>query len=64
MDKQKSLRSRMLGMEIGDTIEVCVDCYGYTTVRTYAATLGYATMRRYSTHLDRDSRNYQITRTL
>ena len=62
-ENKKSLRDRFREMEIGETTEVCIGCYGYTTVRTYASELGFMLGRRYSVHLDRESRNYQITRT-
>ena len=52
-----------MAMDLGDVIRICADCYGYTTVRTYATTLGFAMNRNYTTHLDRDAREYVVRRT-
>lgn len=63
-EKKQSLRNRFLAMNLGDVIRICADCYGYTTVRTYATTLGFATSRTFKTHLDRDNREYVVRRIL
>ncbi len=58
----KSFRQRILDLEIGGRIIIPVDEVGYTTIRSYASDLGFAYQRRYSTHRDRESRTYTITR--
>lgn len=58
----KSFRQRILDLEIGGRIIIPVDEVGYTTIRSYASDLGFAYQRRYSTHRDRVTRTYTITR--
>lgn len=58
----KSFRQRILDLEIGGQIVIPVDKVGYTTIRSYASDLGFAYERRYSTHRDRATRTYTITR--
>lgn len=58
----KSFRQRILDLEIGGRIIIPVDEVGYTTIRSYASDLGFAYKRRYSTHRDRATRTYTITR--
>ena len=57
-----SLRSKIIGMEPGETLTVPVGAYGYTTLRSYASELGYLYFRKYSTSLDKEARLYSITR--
>ena len=62
MDKNTSLRARVLAMEVGEEITVPVTEYGYTTIRGYASDLGFAANRKYSTRRNRESRTYTIIR--
>ena len=57
-----SLRQRVLAMEIGDAITIPVVEHSYTTIRSYASDLGFATNRRYSTIRNREERSYTIIR--
>lgn len=52
----------MISMEVGESLVVPVTKVGYTTVRSYSSDLGFAFDRRYSTHRDRETRTYTITR--
>ena len=62
MDKNTSLRARVLAMEVGEEITIPVSEYGYTTIRGYASDLGFAANRKYSTRRNRESRTYTIIR--
>lgn len=62
MINSTSLRSKIVGMEVGETIVVPVSEYGYTTIRSYASDLGFAHDRRYTTHRNRQDRTYTIKR--
>ena len=62
MDKNTSLRARVLAMEVGEEITIPVCEYGYTTIRGYASDLGFASNRKYSTRRNRESRTYTIIR--
>lgn len=57
-----SLRSRMSGMAVGETLVVPLGTYSWTTVRSYASDLGWVLERKYSVHRDRDARTYNVTR--
>ena len=57
-----SFRQRILNMAMGESIVIPVDEIGYTTIRTYASDLGFAFMRKYTTHRNRRERTYTITR--
>lgn len=57
-----SLRQRVLEMKIGDRIIVPVKEHAYTTIRSYASDLGFATGRSYSTKRNREERTYTIIR--
>lgn len=58
----KSLRSRVLDMKVGERIVVSVQEHSYTTIRSYASDLGFATGRSYSTSRNKEERTYTITR--
>ena len=60
--ENKSLRQRILEMEIGDEMVIPVTEVGYTTIRSYSSDLGFAYQRKYSTHRNREERTYTITR--
>lgn len=47
---------------VGEEITIPVREYAYTTIRSYASDLGFATGRRYSTRRNREERTYTITR--
>ena len=57
-----SFRQRVLGLEVGETITIPVSEYAYTTIRSYASDLGFATGRSYSTKRNREERTYTIIR--
>ena len=57
-----SLRQRVLEMKIGERIVVPVKEHSYTTIRSYASDLGFATGRTYSTCRNREERTYTIIR--
>lgn len=63
MTRNTSLRSRVLAMEVGDTLTISLDDYGYTTIRSYAYELGLCAERTFTTHRDREARTYTIERT-
>lgn len=58
----KSLRQRVLEMRVGDSITIPVAEHSYTTIRSYASDLGFATGRSYSTRRNREERTYSIIR--
>ena len=58
----KSLRQRVLEMRVGDSITIPVVEHSYTTIRSYASDLGFATGRSYSTRRNREERTYSIIR--
>lgn len=58
----KSLRQRVLEMGVGDKITIPVSENSYTTIRSYASDLGFATNRSYSTKRNREGRTYTIIR--
>lgn len=57
-----SLRSRILKMEVGETLTIPIVENGYTTIRGYASDLGFAYKRVYSTSRNREERTYTIIR--
>ena len=59
---KKSLRQSVLDMEVGETITLPVMEHSYTTIRSYASDLGFATGRSYSTKRNREERTYTIIR--
>ena len=60
--ENRSFRSRIINMEMGESITIPVEEVGYTTIRGYASDLGFAYKRKYSTHRNREERTYTITR--
>lgn len=60
--KIKSFRQRVLEMKVGEAITIPVQEHSYTTIRSYASDLGFATGRKYSTKRNREARTYTITR--
>lgn len=59
---KKSLRQRVLELKVGETIVVPVAEHSYTTIRSYASDLGFATGHSYSTSRNREARTYTIIR--
>lgn len=59
---QTPLLSRVRTMEVGDKIVVPVDAYAYGTVRRYTTDMSFALDRKFTSHLDRATRTYTITR--
>jgi hypothetical protein len=62
MSTNKSLRASILEMGIGESLSISLDSYGYTTIRSYASELGFATGRTYRTRRNREDRTQTITR--
>lgn len=58
----KSFRQRIIDLQVGESLTIPVSEVGYTTIRGYASDLGFAYERIYSTHRDRATRTYTITR--
>lgn len=58
----KSLRQRVLEMAVGEKITISVVEHSYTTIRSYASDLGFATGRSFSTRRNREARTYTIIR--
>lgn len=54
----------MIEMQQGARLLVPVGEYSHTTVRGYASALGFDLERKYVVHLDRETRTYEITRTI
>ena len=52
----------MIEMQQGSRLLVPVGQYSHTTVRGYASALGFDLERKYTVHLDRETRTYEITR--
>lgn len=63
MAKRQSLRARILALRVGEFVVVPSSDYGYGTVRGYAYELGLCWGRRFSTHLDGESKTYTVFRT-
>ena len=61
--EKTSFRQRILNMEMGESITIPIEEVGYTTIRSYASDLGFAYLRKYTTHRNRVDRTYTITRT-
>lgn len=49
-------------MEVGEKLTVPLSQYGYTTIRSYASDLSFATGRRYVARRNKEARAYTITR--
>lgn len=58
----KSFRQQILDMKVGEKITIPVEEKSYTTIRSYASDLGFATERKYSTRRNREERTYTIIR--
>ena len=62
MSTNKSLRASILDLAVNEEITIPLNLYGYTTIRSYASELGFATERKYKTKRNREERTYTITR--
>lgn len=62
MLQKQSLRASVLEMEVNDSLTISLEEYGYTTIRSYASELGFATGRVYRTKRNRAERTQTITR--
>ena len=49
-------------MAVGETLGLATSAISYATVRHYASLLGLEMARRYSVHLNREKRTYEVTR--
>ena len=58
----KSFRKRIIDLQVGESLTIPVSEVGYTTIRGYSSDLGFVYERIYSTHRDRATRTYTITR--
>ena len=52
----------MIDLQVGQSITIPLDRYGYTTIRSYASDLGFAFNRKYTTSRNKAERSYTITR--
>lgn len=57
-----SLRAKIIGMKVGESLTVPVSEYGYTTFRSYVSELGFAYQRKYSATKNREKRTYTVIR--
>lgn len=57
-----NLRGSMLALEPGNSLEVSIADFAYTTVRSYVVELGWQFERRYTCHRNREARTYTVTR--
>ena len=57
-----SFRQRVIDMAVGETITIPVANVKYSTLRCYAYEVGLSENRRYSTHRDKATQTYAITR--
>jgi len=62
MCKNKSLRASILDLAVNEELTIPITLYGYTTIRSYASDLGFATERKFKTKRNREDRTYTITR--
>ena len=58
----KSLRASILDLAVNEELTIPITLYGYTTIRSYASGLGFATERKFKTERNREDRTYTITR--
>jgi len=58
----KSLRASILDLAVNEELTIPITLYGYTTIRSYASDLGFATERKFKTKRNREDRTYTITR--
>lgn len=57
-----NLRGSMLALEPGNSLEVSIADFAYTTVRSYVVELGWQFERRYTCRRNREARTYTVTR--
>ena len=62
MSTNKSLRASILDLAVNEELTIPITLYGYTTIRSYASDLGFATERKFTTRRNRENRTYTITR--
>ena len=62
METNNSLRAQVIDLQVGQSITLPLDRYGYTTIRSYASDLGFAFNRKYTTSRNKAERSYTITR--
>jgi hypothetical protein len=62
MSTNKSLRASILDLAVNEELTIPITLYGYTTIRSYASDLGFATERKFKTKRNREDRTYTITR--
>lgn len=62
MDTHTPLLTQVRTMNIGDKLIVPVDAYAYGTVRRYVTDMSFTLDRKFTSHLDRATRTYIITR--
>lgn len=59
---ENSIRSRVVNLQIGESLTIQADEIRPATLRGYACDLGFALERVFTTHIDRKNRQYTISR--
>ena len=62
MSTNKSLSASILDLAVNEELTIPITLYGYTTIRSYASDLGFATERKFRTKRNREDRTYTVTR--
>jgi len=57
-----SVRATISNMAVGETLGLAFDAVAFSTVRGYATFLSQELGRKYSVHLNRNNRTYEVTR--
>lgn len=60
--QKASVRATIAQMGVGETIGLACDIVSSNTVRGYAVTLGVELQRKYTVHLNRANRTFEVTR--
>ena len=60
--QQVSVRATLIQMRVGQTITIPTELRSFSYIRTCAATLNMEFDRKYSVHLNRETRQYEVTR--
>ena len=62
MSNTPSLRQRMIDLPINGEIEVSLDSFAMSTIRSYVSDLNFTMGRTYTSKRDRARRIYTVTR--
>lgn len=60
--QQVSVRATLIQMRVGQTITIPTEMRSFSYIRNCAATLNMEFDRKYSVHLNRETRQYEVTR--